>query len=126
MIDEIHEQWTDPRLPTRRLANETILTLLAQLEQDVGTRIAGFLARVFQGADLFGFTNTNAINKAIVHFYLQTDNGVRSTFDGTALSASIIEFLCCTVRNKVFSFERGQGWLKGTTISACHAYHPMC
>jgi len=68
----------------------------------------------YQAADLFGFTDTNAINKTIVHFYPQIDNGVRSTFDGTAFSAPIIEFLRCTVCNKVFAFERGLGWLKGT------------
>jgi len=92
MIDEIHEQRTDPWLPTLRLADETILTLHAQFEQAVGTRTAGLLARGFQAADLFGFTNTNAINKTTVHFYLQIDNGAHYR---------------CTVGNKVLAFERG-------------------
>ena len=82
----------DPRLPTLRLADETILTLRAQFELAVGTRTAGLLARGFQAADLFGFTNTNAINKTTVHFYLQIDNGAHYR---------------CTVGNKVLAFERG-------------------
>jgi len=53
-IDEIREQWTDPAppqttpLPTLQLTEEDILTLHVQLEQKLGTRIAGFLARVFR------------------------------------------------------------------------------
>ena len=212
--NEIREQWTDPAaprttsLPTLQLTDENILTLNAQLEQTVGTRTSGFLARVFKlqpqtrdtlawfiayttyppalmclliGAvgiaatliqlaliqplennfanaegiiignftqnieneitnaigidsaayaaavnkwlddttatvnnDLFGFatTATNAINNTIVQFYQQIENGVHATFDGTAFAAPIIEFLRCTVGNKVFALESGLAWLK--------------
>jgi hypothetical protein len=53
-IEEIREQWTDPSaprttsLPTLQLTDENILTLHAQLEQALGTRTAGFFARVFK------------------------------------------------------------------------------
>ena len=213
-INEIREQWTDPAaprttsLPTLQLTNENILTLNAQLEQTLGTRTSGYLARVFKlqpqtrdtvawfiayttyppalmclliGAvgiaatliqlalikplegvfanaegiiignftqnieneitnaigidsaayaaavnkwlddttatvnnDLFGFANTatNAINNTIVQTYQQIENGVHSTFDGTAFATPIIEFLRCTVGNKVFALEKGLAWLK--------------
>ena len=213
-IDEIREQWTDPSapqttsLPTLQLTDENILTLNAQLEQTLGTRTSGFLAKVFRlqpqtrdtfawfiayttyppalmclliGAvgiaatliqlalikplenvfanaegiiignftqniedeitnaigidsaayatavnkwlddttatvnnDLFGFANTamNAINNTIVQTYQQIENGVHSTFDGTAFAAPIIEFLRCIIGNKVFALEDGLAWLK--------------
>jgi len=61
--------------------------------------------------DLFGFTNTaaNAINNTNVQSYTQIEDGVHSTFDGTA---SIIEFLRCIVGNKVFALEKGLAWMK--------------
>jgi len=64
--------------------------------------------------DLFGFANTaaNAINNTIVQFYQQIEDGVHSTFDGTAFAAPIIEFLRCVVGNKVFALENGLAWLK--------------
>jgi hypothetical protein len=213
-IDEIREQWTDPAaprttsLPTLQLTDHNILTLNAQLEQGLGTRTSGFLARVFKlqpqtrdtiawfiayttyppalmclviGAvgiaatliqlalikplenvfanaediiignftqnieneinnaigidsaayatavnkwlddttatvnnDLFGFANTatNAINSTVVQFYQQIENGVHSTFDGTAFATPVIEFLRCLVGNKVFALEKGLAWLK--------------
>jgi len=59
--------------------------------------------------DLFGFTNTaaNVINSTIVKLYTQIENGVHSTFDGTAFSAPIIEFLRCVIGNKVSAHEKG-------------------
>jgi hypothetical protein len=64
--------------------------------------------------NLFGFSNTaaNAVNNTIVQFYVQIENGVHSTFDGTAFSAPMIEFLRCIVGNKVFALEKGLAWLK--------------
>ena len=35
-----------------------------------------------------------------------------STFDGTAFSAPIIEFLRCIIGNKVFALEKGLAWLE--------------
>ena len=59
--------------------------------------------------DPFGFTHTaaNAINSTIVQFYTQIENGVHSTFDSTAFSAPIIEFLRCIIGNKVSAHEKG-------------------
>ena len=64
--------------------------------------------------DVFGFANTatNAVNNTIVQFYQKIESGVHSTFDGTAFSAPIIEFLRCIVGNKVFALEKGLAWLK--------------
>jgi len=64
--------------------------------------------------DFFGFANTatNAINSTIVQFYQHIENGVHSTFDGTAFATPIIEFLRCIVGNKVFALEKGLTWLK--------------
>jgi len=58
--------------------------------------------------DLFGFTNTaaNTINNTIVQFYTQIENGVHSTFDATAVSAPIIEFLRCIIGNKMSAHEK--------------------
>jgi len=64
--------------------------------------------------DPFGLTNTaaNAINNTIVQSYTQIENGVYSTFDGTAFSAPIIEFLRCIVGSKVSALEKGLAWLE--------------
>jgi len=64
--------------------------------------------------DLFGFTNTaaNTINNIIVQIYTQIKNGVHSTFDSTAFSPPIIEFLRCIFGNKVFALEKGLAWMK--------------
>jgi len=54
IIEDVREQWTDPSaprgasIPTLQLTDENILTLNAQLEQGLGTRTFGFLARGFK------------------------------------------------------------------------------
>jgi len=64
--------------------------------------------------DLFGFTNTaaNAIDNTTVQFYTQIENSVHSTFDSTAFSPPIIEFLRCIFGNKVFALEKGLALMK--------------
>jgi len=51
----------------------------------------------------FGFTKTaaDAVNNTAVQFYTSIENGVHSTFDGTAFAAPVIEFLLCVVGGKV-------------------------
>ena len=53
-IEDVRELWSDPSaprgasIPTLQLTDENILTLNAQLEQGLGTRVSAFLARVFR------------------------------------------------------------------------------
>jgi len=64
--------------------------------------------------DLFTFTDiaANTISNIIVQIYTQIENGVHSTFDSTAFSPPIIEFLRCIIGNKVFALEKSLAWMK--------------